>query len=211
MSADESRLTQLIAAEERALEMLRQIEAAGFVAPGRRESEVDADIAALAEREFGVSRHWHKRLVRTGLNTLCVFSDNPEERTVGDNDTVYLDLGPVFEEWEADIGQTYAVGADPARHALVAALPQVFETTRAYANANPDVTGAALYDVACAAAEQRGSFSAAKLPATRWANFRTSPGPANASTRASIQKTPGASATPTISAANASGSLRPTS
>ncbi len=158
-----NRLASLIAAEERAMEMLAAIERAGFVAPGRSEGEVDADIAALAERDFGVSRHWHKRLVRTGANTLCVFADNPEERIIEANDTVYLDLGPVFEEWEADIGQTYAVGDDPARHALIAALPQVFQETSAHANANPDITGADLYALACEAAESRGYIFGGKI------------------------------------------------
>lgn len=156
MTDAQARFDQLVAAEDRALDMLRAIEASGAVAAGRRESEVDADIAALAERDFGVSRHWHKRLVRTGANTLCVFADNPDERTIEANDTIYLDLGPVFEEWEADIGQTYALGDDPARNALVAALPEVFEETRAHANANPDITGAELYALACKSAEQRG-------------------------------------------------------
>ncbi|MES1198802.1 MAG: M24 family metallopeptidase [Pseudomonadota bacterium] len=158
-----ARHAQLLAAEARALEMLAAIEAAEFVAPGRSESAVDADIAALAERQFGVARHWHKRLVRTGANTLCVFADTPPERIIGDDDTVYLDLGPVFEEWEADIGQTYAVGADPARHALVAALPVVFEEVCAHANATPDITGAALYAFACKAAEARGYIFGGKI------------------------------------------------
>lgn len=163
MTTEDARLAELIATEERALEMLAAIEAAGLVAPGRRESEVDADIAALAERAFGVTRHWHKRLVRTGPNTLCVFADNPDERTIGDNDTVYLDLGPVFEEWEADIGQTYAIGSDPAHHALIQALPEVFEATRAHFNANPDITGAELYARACEAAEERGYIFGGKI------------------------------------------------
>lgn len=176
-----SRLSHLIAAEERALAMLAAIERANFIAPGRSESEVDADIAALAEREFGVERHWHKRLVRTGLNTLCVFADMPPERVIAGNDTIYLDLGPVFEApnaelWEADIGQTYALGADPARHALVAALPQVFEEIRAHANAKAGITGADLYAFACARAEARGYIFGGKIaghivgefPHTRW-------------------------------------------
>ena len=161
--AEAGRLARLIEAEERALEMLAAIEAAGFIAPGRRESEVDADIAALAESDFGVTRHWHKRLVRTGANTLCVFADNPEERVIGEDDTIYLDLGPVFDEWEADIGQTYAIGNDLAHHALIAALPEVFEATRAHFNANPDITGAELYAHACASAEQRGYIFGGKI------------------------------------------------
>lgn len=160
---EHARAARLIAAEERALEMVAAIEAAGFVAAGRSESAVDHDIAQLAARDFGVQRHWHKRLVRTGLNTLCVFADVPPERVIDAEDTVYLDLGPVFEDWEADIGQTYAVGHDPARHALVAALPLVFEEVSAHANATPDITGAALYDFACKAAEARGYIFGGKI------------------------------------------------
>jgi Xaa-Pro aminopeptidase len=161
--SEPARTARLIAAEARALEMLAAIEAAGFVAPGRSEGDVDRDIAELAERDFSITRHWHKRLVRTGLNTLCVFADNPPERVIGDDDTIYLDLGPVFEEWEADIGQTYAVGADPARHALVAALPEMFAHVCAHANATPDITGAALYDFACKAAHARGYIFGGKI------------------------------------------------
>lgn len=157
------RLGRLIEAEGRALALLDAIEAAGFVKPGRSESEVDADLAALAEAEFGIERHWHKRLVRAGPNTLCVFSDAPDERTIGADDTVYLDLGPVFGEWEADVGRTFAVGADPAKNALVAALPEIFEEVRAHALATPDVTGAALYAFACAAAEKRGYLFGGKI------------------------------------------------
>lgn len=165
---DAERWARLVEAEDQALALLSSIEAADIVTPGRRESEIDADIAAIAERDFGVTRHWHRRLVRAGANTLCVFSDNPAERIISENDTVYLDLGPVFEAssseaWEADIGQTYAIGSDPARHALIAALPQVFEETRAHFNANPDITGAELYAFACAAAEQRGYIFGGKI------------------------------------------------
>lgn len=164
MNADDAtRFANLIAAEERAFALLAAIEASGAIAPGRRESEVDDAIAEIAARDFGIERHWHKRLVRTGPNTLCVFADTPDERIIEAEDTIYLDLGPVFEEWEADVGRTYALGQDPARHALVAALPEVFEEVRAHANANPDITGAALYDFACNAAEKRGYVFAGKI------------------------------------------------
>ena len=160
---EDERWAKLVAAETRALALLDAIEAAGLIAPGRSEGDVDADLAALAEAEFGIERHWHKRLVRAGANTLCVFSDTPPERTIEANDTVYLDLGPVFGEWEADVGRTYAVGGDRARKALVAALPEVFEETSAHARAHPDITGADLYAFACAAAERRGYVFGGKI------------------------------------------------
>jgi len=161
--SDAARFAHLIAAEQRALDLLAAIEASDIVRAGRRESEVEADIAALAEREFGVVRHWHKRLVRSGPNSICVFSDDPPDRSIAPNETVYLDLGPVFSDWEADVGQTYLVGDDPARRALVAALPAVFEAICAHAHAHPDVTGAELYAFAHTAAEAHGFAFGGKI------------------------------------------------
>lgn len=158
--SDPQRWSHLIAAEERALAFLRGIEASGVIAPGRRESEVHDDITEIATRQFNIEKPWHRSLVRAGINALCVFRDRPDDLVIQENDAVFLDLGPVFssdnQEWEADLGQTYALGADPARHALVAALPDVFEDVRAHANANPQITGAELYAFAQDAAEARG-------------------------------------------------------
>lgn len=50
---------------------------------------------------------WHKRVIRSGANTLAPFSDNPPERILSPGDILVVDLGPVFEAWEADFGRTY--------------------------------------------------------------------------------------------------------
>src|SRR5580704_4893110 len=110
--ADEARRAALLAAQARALSLFEAIEAGGLIAAGRSEGAVQDDIGALAEAEFGVTQHWHRRIVRAGANTLTTASDYPDERIIAADDTVYVDLGPVFEAWEADIGRTYAVGAD---------------------------------------------------------------------------------------------------
>lgn len=151
-----ARLSALIEAEDRALALLDAIEAAGLVAPGRSERAIERDIRALAEERFGVTRHWHKRVVRAGINTIFTAGDNPPDRVVADDDMVFIDLGPVFEEWEADVGRSYAIGADPRKHALCAALPVVFDTVRDRFNASPDITGHELYAFACEAAEAAG-------------------------------------------------------
>lgn len=132
------------------------IERAGIVRPGRSERELDADIYALAERDFGVKTHWHKRVVRTGPNTLCTFYDDPPVRTIEPEDIVYLDLGPVFEEWEADIGRSYALGSDPDKMRLVADLPRTFDVVKAHYEASPHITGAQLYAFAQRAAAEAG-------------------------------------------------------
>ncbi|MBU6373859.1 MAG: M24 family metallopeptidase [Alphaproteobacteria bacterium] len=161
--SDAQRLAHLIAAEACALNLLHEIETAAIVAPGRLESAVEADIAAIAARDFGVTRNWHKRLVRAGPNSVCLFSDDPPDRVIAPNDTVYLDLGPVFGEWEADVGATYVVGDDPARRALVSALPEVFAAICAHARAHPDITGAELYEFAHEAAAARGFVFGGKI------------------------------------------------
>ncbi len=136
------------------------IEAAGLIVPGKTEQELDDDIYCLAKRDFGVEIHWHKRVVRAGSNTVCIFADNPPPRTIGPEDIVYLDLAPVFEaygeKWEADIGRSYALGGDPDKRRLVADLPRMFETVKARRDAAPDITGEALYAFAQAAAREAG-------------------------------------------------------
>jgi hypothetical protein len=58
------------------------------------------DIYEIALKQFGVEKYWHKRIVRSGPNTLTIAADNPPVRTIDRNDIVYIDLGPVFEDWE---------------------------------------------------------------------------------------------------------------
>ena len=117
---DSERRAALEAAETRALGLFAAIERDGLVRAGRGESEVEDDIRELAAREFGVERHWHRRIVRSGLNSVTTAGDHPPARMINESDIVYLDLGPVFGGWEADIGKSYALGNDPRKQALVA-------------------------------------------------------------------------------------------
>ncbi|RVT94837.1 M24 family metallopeptidase [Sphingomonas crocodyli] len=149
-------LSALIAAEQNGLALLDAIEAAGFIAPGRAESAIEADIRALAARDFGVSVHWHDRVVRTGINTLCIAGQPAPDRIIEEDDIVFLDLGPVFGDWEADVGRSYAVGNSPEKRRLVADLETVFDVARARFLATPDITGADLFAIAVAESEARG-------------------------------------------------------
>jgi Xaa-Pro dipeptidase len=151
-----ARRAALIAAEKRAEALLAEIESAGLIVGGRSEGEIEDDIGALAEARFGVARHWHRRIVRAGANTLTTAWDYPPVRTIEADDTVYVDLGPVFEEWEADIGRTYALGSDPGRNKLVTDLPRVFEQVQSHYNNSPEITGSELYAFAVAAADEAG-------------------------------------------------------
>lgn len=151
-----ARTQALRGAERMALNLLDAIEAAEFIKAGRTEREIELDIRALAREKFGIERDWHKRIVRAGINTLSTAADNPPIRMVEDDDMVFLDLGPVLEEWEADVGRSYAVGDDPRKHALCQDLPRQFEIVKRHFEQSPDITGAELYDFACASAKIAG-------------------------------------------------------
>jgi len=154
MTDESDRRARLEAAEARGLLMFDAIEREGLIAPGKREDALSDEINAFARDRFGVTAHWHKRLVRAGANTLCIYSDDPPVRVIGPDDTVFLDLGPVLEDWEADLGRTYALGNDPEKKRLVADLPRLFDIVQAHYRASPDITAEELYafaqDVAAA-------------------------------------------------------------
>jgi Xaa-Pro dipeptidase len=75
---------------------------------------------------YRISRYWHKRIVPAGRNTLATHDENPTDLMVGEDDIVFLNLGPVFEEWESDLGRTQVVGNDPLKRRLCCDIEEAF-------------------------------------------------------------------------------------
>ena len=151
-----ARLARLIGAEAKALALLDLVEAQGVIRPGRTEREIEADIRELARERFAIDRHWHRRICRAGVNTLATAGDNVPARTIAEDDMVFLDLGPVLGEWEADVGRSYAVGNDPLKRKLCAELPIQFDRLTRHFRDNADITGAELFDYALSSAHEAG-------------------------------------------------------
>ncbi len=200
------RRAALVAAERRAETLFDEIEKRKLVQPGRTEREVEQDIYALALQQFGVEKHWHKRIVRAGANTLTIAADNPPVRDIEPNDIVYLDLGPVFEDWEADLGRTYVLGNHPGAP-LVEALPVVFDRVQAHYRASPDITGAELYTFAQKAAADAGWVFGGKIAGHLVSEFAHAHIPGDKDF-VSIPATRNGCAIPTNSAASGTGSWR---
>jgi Xaa-Pro dipeptidase len=154
-TSEASRRAALVAAEKRAEKLFEEIEQRGLLQSGRDERQIEKEIYSIALQEFGVEKHWHKRIVRSGPNTLTIAADNPPVRTIETNDIVYVDLGPVFEDWEADLGRTYILGDHPGAR-LVADLPVIFERVQAHYHASPGIAGAELYAFAEKSAKEAG-------------------------------------------------------
>ena len=146
----------LLAAQHRAEALFAEVIARGLIEPGKLESEVSADIFALAKERFGVRRHWHKRIVRAGPNTLLTYDEDSNDLRIGEDTTVFLDFGPVFDAWEADFGRTYALGTDPRKHQLVRDLEEAFRLGKQHFERTPELTTGELYDYVVALAAPRG-------------------------------------------------------
>ncbi|HEY2462566.1 MAG TPA: M24 family metallopeptidase [Steroidobacteraceae bacterium] len=137
---------ELLAAQDKAAALFAEVVERGLVSAGKLESELTAEIHALAQARFGVSRHWHKRIARAGPNTLLTYYDESTDRRIVADDIVYLDFGPVFEAWEADFGRTYVLGSDPDKHRLVGDLAAAFARGKSFYHDSPNLTAGELYD-----------------------------------------------------------------
>jgi hypothetical protein len=140
-----NRATALLEAQGKANELFMAVEKQGLIRAGVLESQLNQDIYDLAKQMFGISTYWHKRIVRAGRNTLAPYDENPPDLTVGEDDILFLDLGPVFEEWEADFGRTFVLGSDPVKLKLRDDIGQSFLEGKKYFHEHPDITALELY------------------------------------------------------------------
>jgi Xaa-Pro dipeptidase len=138
----------LLEAQGKADQLFKAIESRTIIRAGVRESDINDDIYKLAETMFGIATYWHKRIVRAGRNTLAPYDENPPDLTLASDDIVFLDLGPVFEQWEADFGRTFVIGNDPMKIKLRDDIAKAFADGKQYFQTHPDVTGAELFHYA---------------------------------------------------------------
>jgi Xaa-Pro aminopeptidase len=154
--SEEGTVAELLDAQRKAQALFAATQTQNLIRPGAKESEINESVYALAASMYGISRYWHKRIVRAGRNTLAPYDENPPDLTVEDDDIVFLDLGPVFEEWEADFGRTYVVGSDLLKHKLCRDIAQAFANGKRYFQEHPDITASELYAYVQGLAEQSG-------------------------------------------------------
>jgi Xaa-Pro aminopeptidase len=149
------RAIYLLDAQTKAIQFFNEIEQS-LIRSGISEKTLSDEIHQLGNTRFGIRTHWHKRVVRSGPNTLRPFEDNPPDRVIQQDDILVIDLGPVFESWEADFGRTYVLGNDPDKLKIRDALEPIWKSVRAQFLANPDMTGEQLYRIAVGTAEKNG-------------------------------------------------------
>lgn len=136
-----------------AWEALREV--AALVEAGMKEADVQALLkTALASR--GSEKPWHKPVVRLGSDTTKTFHplSDPDLR-LGKTDIFFLDIGPVWDGYEADVGDTFALGQDEEMIRCAEDSRVLFDIVRKEWKSSGR-SGADLYSFAQDQAKQRG-------------------------------------------------------
>ena len=152
---EQERAAYLLDAQTKAIRLFKEIER-DYIRPGVSEKALSKEIHELGAERHDIKTHWHKRVIRSGPNTLLPYAEDAPDRIIQPDDILFVDLGPVFEAWEADFGRTFVLGDDPFKIKLRDALEPTWNTVKARFSENPDMTGEELYDIACAEAQQAG-------------------------------------------------------
>lgn len=155
-TVEDTKVTELRVAQNKAERLFHEVEARGLIRAGVAESQLNQEIYNLAKEMYGISTYWHKRIVRAGANTLLPYAENPPDRTIRADDILFLDLGPVFEEYEADFGRTFVIGSDPAKLKMRDDVANAFADGKRYFKENPGITASELYAYAVSLAEKYG-------------------------------------------------------
>lgn len=150
-------LINLIEAERKAEVLFQEIENRNLILEGKTESELNKEVFNLAFELFGIKKFWHKRIVRSGKNTLLPYKENPVNLTIQKDDILFFDFGPVFDDWEADVGKTYVVGNNARKLKLKQDVELAWKEGKKYFDLNKaTLTGADFYQYTKELAEQYG-------------------------------------------------------
>ena len=149
-------LTQLVEAEKKAAKLFDEIQNRELIRPGRTEKEINKSIYDLAFEMFKIKKYWHKRIVRSGPNTLYPYDEIPKNLIVEKDDIVFLDFGPIFEEWEADYGRTYVLGNDSLKTKLANDIEVAWRKANLFYHSHKIISGCEMYNYCCKLAKSMG-------------------------------------------------------
>jgi Metallopeptidase family M24 len=144
---------QMLTVRDKTIAAIRQI--AANIKPGMTEEhaiEMAKDL--LADNDM--VRGWHDVVVRFGENTLKTYGAASEPGTaLKDNDIFFIDIGPVWEDWEGDGGDTFVVGNEAGMERCAQAARELFHLVR-HKWESTGMSGKQLYEFAAAEASRLG-------------------------------------------------------
>ena len=143
-------------AEKTAIQLFEAIEKNNLIVPGKTEETLNTEVYMLASWKFGIDQHWHKRIVRSGSNTLAVYNDNPPNRALQDDDILFIDYGPIVVGYEADIARTYVIGNSVIKRKLKNDAERAWYETRDWYRKQTKLKASELFQYVVEKARQYG-------------------------------------------------------
>ena len=111
-------------------ELLKEI--SKIIKPGISESEAKKKAIELYER-FEIKKNWHNPYIYFNTNTILTFKDKPkEEKILQEEDIAYIDIGPIIDDVEGDIGHTLVFGENKLYKELKSQSENIFENACNY-------------------------------------------------------------------------------
>jgi Xaa-Pro dipeptidase len=102
---------------------------------------------------------------------------NPPDLTPQADDILFLDLGPVFEQWEADFGCTFVLGSNPLKLKMRQDVKWHSLRGKQYFKEHLDITSRELFHYAESLAGKYGWEFGAPSPDTLLGSFLTRESP----------------------------------
>jgi hypothetical protein len=147
---------KLLEAEKISIQLFDAVEKNNLIIAGKSEAQLNAEVNTLAFEKFGIKSHWHKKIVRTGVNTLAVYTDDPPNKVIKNDDILFIDYGPIIDGYEADLGRTYVLGNDPQKMKLKADVEKAWYETKEWFQTQSTLKASALFDYVVNKAKEYG-------------------------------------------------------
>ena len=129
------------------------------------------EIAKTVLQELGTRQGWHPAYVRFGLNTIKSYGAASEPGLhLGENDIYFIDIGPVWQGYEGDAGDTFVTGDDPEMARCAADVKRVFDAV-AQKWKTSGLSGQELYQFAEQTAQDMGWVLNLDLSGHRLSDF----------------------------------------
>jgi Xaa-Pro aminopeptidase len=143
---------ELIQCQKVAWEILNEL--SEFIKPGVKESQARDYYFEICNRR-NILKHWHPPQIRFGESTVLPFGAKTEDKTLQQQDLFFLDIGPIVNGYEGDVGKTLSVGNNDELEKLALASREVFEGVKLHW-AKHNISGNKLYLFASNLAQEKG-------------------------------------------------------
>jgi methionyl aminopeptidase len=146
-------LEKFLEARAKAQEAVSRI--AAQVRTGMLEEEANK-IVTTTLQEMGATKAFHKPYIRFGTNTVKTFgADSDPGIQLGKDDVFFIDVGPVWDGYEGDAGDTFVTGSNPELMRCACDAKAIFQAVAEKWKAET-TTGVELYQYALQMAKDLG-------------------------------------------------------